>query len=585
MNDPPQMKPTSVANGRQSPFKFPSQSAASSQTNRSPSDGSITQDSAFPPFPTSRSRSTTPTTPSDIQQSFAFYNLNDQSQPDSESSFAPLSPRSNGAGSVSQRMNLIAPGPFNLSKNGNTQPSGHKRTATMGSGKDFTYQPSSGKEKGHSPRPSTVEPSNPGKPSLSNISNGPRSTVNRSKSDLPNMPTESLGPRRSYIAEIINEEPIKKEDRGENSIEALRQENRSHTYPVGGPNQKGSQELKPDAFRRPSAAAAIRPLHEIGSVSSFKPSRSLKEQAKPKVKLAANESLAKTNNEIRETYEKTLEKAFNLPTSKYSQSYTSEIRHHTPNESVSSTESMESDGKIRSSTSTPHTSGSSPRPKRRPSNLHHGGGLMQEFQFGLEDSKPTLNEATPQQDNPTSNFGGSMDPPQAYLSIPIEPGTLAPGSLHDPAIHSGRASPATTPDDSFNPSFPLGSDNLRLSPAPQPPSIARTSPLQKPAKINKGQCRGCKELIVGKSVSSADGRLTGRYHKRCFVCLTCKAPFRTADFYVFENHPYCEQHYHQLNNSVCGDCNKGIEGQYLETELKMKFHPDCFKCQVGELGL
>ena len=85
---------------------------------------------------------------------------------------------------------------------------------------------------------------------------------------------------------------------------------------------------------------------------------------------------------------------------------------------------------------------------------------------------------------------------------------------------------------------------------------------------------------MGKSVSSADGRLTGRYHKPCFVCKTCKEPFQTTDFYVMNNHPYCGRHYHQLNGSLCKTCDQGIEGQYLETELKQKFHPHCFTCHV-----
>ena len=96
--------------------------------------------------------------------------------------------------------------------------------------------------------------------------------------------------------------------------------------------------------------------------------------------------------------------------------------------------------------------------------------------------------------------------------------------------------------------------------------------------VSKHVCRGCIDPIVGKSVKAADGRLTGRYHKQCFVCKACRAPFATADFYVIDNDPYCEHHYHQLNNSLCTGCTHGIEGQYLETQTEQKFHPDCFTC-------
>lgn len=581
VNGLPKMNSISPANGRQSPFKFPSQSTASLQATP---NSSISQDSAFPPFPTSRSRSTTPTTPSDINQSFASYSLDQQNQRDSYSGFAPLSPRDNGGGSVLQRMNAIAPGPFNLSNKGNPQPSGHKKTATMGSSKDFSYQ-SVGTGKGHSSRPSTAGSNNSRKPSLSSISGGPRSTVNRSRSEIPN---ESLPLRRSQTAEMVDGESTTTTGHEESLIGALRQENRSRTYPLDDPDQKRGGDSRRDAARRPSApslhvtrpsvAAAIRPLHEIGSVSSFKSSRSIRLQSQSSVAASTREpsTKAKNGNEISE--EKKHETP-NLSAPNYAQSYVVGNPHHTSNQSVSSNDSSGSDGKTGSSMSTPPLSASPRRQKRRPSNLSQGGSLMREFQFGLED-KPVFNDAP--HDAPTLSLKSSMDMPLGDPSLSIEPGTLAPGLMRDPAIHSGRASPLT-PDDSFNP-FPLESGNLLLSPAPPPHSTAPTSPLRKPAKVNKGRCRGCGELIVGKSVCSADGRLTGRYHKRCFVCLTCKEPFRTADFYVLDNHPYCERHYHQLNNSICGACDRGIEGQYLETELKQKFHLECFKCQVGVIG-
>lgn len=102
---------------------------------------------------------------------------------------------------------------------------------------------------------------------------------------------------------------------------------------------------------------------------------------------------------------------------------------------------------------------------------------------------------------------------------------------------------------------------------------------------NKGTCRGCKKTIASsqKSVSSADGRLTGKYHKECFVCHSCKSPFATADFYVLRDLPYCAHHYHELNGTLCVGCGQGIEGQYLESNINKsttsgKFHAQCLTC-------
>ncbi|KAI1906151.1 hypothetical protein LOZ64_006395 [Ophidiomyces ophidiicola] len=140
-----------------------------------------------------------------------------------------------------------------------------------------------------------------------------------------------------------------------------------------------------------------------------------------------------------------------------------------------------------------------------------------------------------------------------------------------------------------------------VKPATPPPPlpIEPTSPSavsKSPGQSRRIRCRGCENVIVGKSVSSADGRLTGRWHKACFVCTTCCSPFKTADFYVLNNNPYCAQHYHELNGSLCSSCGTGIEGPCLQTEefipdqnggkeTKQIFHPDCFRCKTCRIVL
>lgn len=144
---------------------------------------------------------------------------------------------------------------------------------------------------------------------------------------------------------------------------------------------------------------------------------------------------------------------------------------------------------------------------------------------------------------------------------------------------------------------PLG---LALSPTISSPSmhdaVPRDGPRLSPSAVSasrcpsrprtaKPLCRGCGLTIEGKSVKAADGRLSGRWHKSCFVCTTCVKPFATADFYVIGDQPYCEHHYHERNGSLCHGCHRGIEGQYLETTsttrfgvCEKKFHPRCFTC-------
>ncbi|EER45660.1 LIM domain-containing protein [Histoplasma capsulatum var. duboisii H88] len=182
------------------------------------------------------------------------------------------------------------------------------------------------------------------------------------------------------------------------------------------------------------------------------------------------------------------------------------------------------------------------------------------------------------------------------LSIDVEPRRQGDLAVHgmdsptDPSFQNGYLSSAGQKTDLSQPLpvFPTQPpvDKRAVSP---PARTATRTPVGR-----KARCRGCQQIIVGKSISSADGRLTGRWHKACFVCHTCRSPFQTADFYVLDNLPYCSQHYHELNGSLCGSCNMGIEGQYLETEevnehstagAKKKYHPGCFRCQTCQMVL
>ena len=113
---------------------------------------------------------------------------------------------------------------------------------------------------------------------------------------------------------------------------------------------------------------------------------------------------------------------------------------------------------------------------------------------------------------------------------------------------------------------------------PPPSTSTRFNSRAPRTNVDRGICRACGDPIRGKSICSADGRLTGKYHKACFVCTTCQDAFTTTTFYVHNDKPYCERHYHRANGSLCGKCKKGIEGEYLADEEGTKYHPNCFQC-------
>ena len=153
--------------------------------------------------------------------------------------------------------------------------------------------------------------------------------------------------------------------------------------------------------------------------------------------------------------------------------------------------------------------------------------------------------------------------------------------LQDSMRDLTQASPVTEDHNLRSPQIPPSPLHVNRPKTPNdqaPTSAKQNSPTRKTAA--KSNCRGCGEAIQGKGLTSSDGRLTGRYHKECFVCQTCREPFSSSTFYVFDNFPYCSRHYHTLNNSLCKRCDIGIEGPCLETERNERLHPHCFTCTV-----
>lgn len=232
--------------------------------------------------------------------------------------------------------------------------------------------------------------------------------------------------------------------------------------------------------------------------------------------------------------------------------------YHAAEESTSSTESSHSDNGSGSSLSSPPSV-----TDRKPSELSQIDEMLQDLQMNQ-------NPSSPSNEKPPATRTSDLEPPRL-----TDPSLRGPDSPTDPALERGLFSERSAP-----PKSPLRPKTPVAEPIPRPPT----------ATGQKRRCRGCGQPITGKSVSSADGRLTGRYHKACFVCHTCRAPFLTADFYVLDDQPYCAQHYHELNGSLCATCNRGIEGQYLETVEKSggrgaKFHPDCLTCRTCKIVL
>ncbi|KEF51412.1 uncharacterized protein A1O9_12561 [Exophiala aquamarina CBS 119918] len=235
---------------------------------------------------------------------------------------------------------------------------------------------------------------------------------------------------------------------------------------------------------------------------------------------------------------------------------------------------------------------------------------------GFSEHSSSSRSSSPHADAPVNSsfeasYSSLLKPTEADFPAPLRPrlpagpvSGLAPESASTPSLEAepvrkGRSSfiedtesvQNDVPTSSVTPTSDKHESLFNVS-EPEPTSASGSRSKSKGTAPNKGICRGCSDIIhaTQKSVSSADGRLSGRYHKECFVCWTCKSAFPTAEFYVHSDHPYCAHHYHELENSLCATCGKGIEGLYMETHNvagrgKEKHHPECLKCTTCKVRL
>ena len=554
--------PRTPNEGTRSPFGRPppptrSATAPVNANLPSPEPRSSNLDCAFPPFPIAKPAKKALGKPQDGYLGGKIA--------EGDPKYAPISPRTASSGGLLQRMNTIAPGPFDVK---------HRRKPGSSDAGQGPRRKNSDKDTGLSMSPteageSIVRPAtaNPGHSRTStNSSKGSKSGIVVPKQPRKNGYGGFGAPGTDDFAER----------------ELLNSAQRSKTFPIRSTSEDPS-------LRRPSAPndAHERKPSNVGLRPNGSPPRrphpsmSGPDLTRPLPPRGASLIKPRMNS-----------KSGDAPPVPTNLNLAAEFGignpYHTQTDSQSSDASGYSEqSKASSRSSPPGSEGPSPALSRRPSENNKMEGLMADLETSLSELEPRntspnlSNKSSPRAQN---QYPRPLQPPQT-----LNPSFLSPESPMDPAIQDGRFSSSPKEINRSPSPSRMTPENRSLSPSPSVPPqetprplspAKRTPPTDKPRRpaTAKGNCKGCGEAIKGKSISSADGRLTGRYHKDCFVCKTCQEPFQTATFYVLKDAPYCERHYHKLNGSVCKTCDKGIEGQYLESESKQKFHPNCLAC-------
>ncbi|CAO2655145.1 Nn.00g102090.m01.CDS01 [Neocucurbitaria sp. VM-36] len=518
-------------------------------------------DCAFPPFPNKSATPKSAKTPKRDRLEPTYQPRYAEPSP----LFAPLSPRTNGGQNVTKRMDTIAPGPFDgrADRRPSTSSSsrspvqdvstlGHRRTRTQDSTRSnesiqkqrvsLTSNASrsssySGRSMGLPARPKpgmsgTNGPSPPPLPPASEQTEGIDAFLDR-------LQKETMKPSRAGSDDASRTNPVRQGSEGKRE-------------PPPRPRRPSECDLPPnDVVETKSTGYAA---YSNNMLPSRNASRSgseteVPQEPVPPRSLQPPPSIAPTLGN-------------DTPSNPL----------HTPSDSGLSDDSYGSFRSAASSRSSPP--GSVAGHSRDVSKISRSDYIPEET------VERTASPESYAESRPTRGVGSYVRPngPQP-IPRALSPGySNMPESPMDPAIQMGASI-----DRQLGDLLPSKSENN--PPRRMPASQLKQPEVRRPKTASKGDCRGCSEPITGKSVKDSSGRLTGRYHKQCFVCRTCGDAFPTAEFYVFENFPYCEQHYHKLNGSLCNSCDRGIEGQYVETDTRKKFHPRCLTCATCRIVL
>lgn len=119
-----------------------------------------------------------------------------------------------------------------------------------------------------------------------------------------------------------------------------------------------------------------------------------------------------------------------------------------------------------------------------------------------------------------------------------------------------------------------------LEVAPEPVPVPTAPEVKYPP--GEGPCRRCGKDVLEKGVySKRDNELSGQWHRDCFRCVKCSKKFnKKIPCYILNDQPYCQQHYHEENHSICQVCSKFIEGECLENDNNERFHIHCLRCFI-----
>ena len=473
------------------------------QTPSSPESSNL--DCAFPPFPIINIKSGTPpdSPRKDITRPSMASHLE---APEPSPLYGPLSPRTYGGENVVQRMNTIAPGPFGVREQRPSEP-GQQSNAQL---PKVLQVPTVSEKASLSPNNTRalgrgMQPQGPLRPAFDDSGAGQSTGLLGSTSMSAVRPsgmhakvltygTESPPPRvRESMDSSRPGEQSSRQGRASPGRGVGDPPLRSRTLPMANGHadplqRRPSEPTWEHHAKSPSARSLLRPFERVGAGSEHRQTSGFaRSPPAPAFRMHADDREQRRGQPLERRQPTTALTSIDQRSASH--------QYHTPTPSSSSNGSgYGSDARTSSSRSSPPST-SSPE---KLSGKSFNGSL----------AGKTRNDTHPSKDTPLAqSYAAYSDRPyMARLQQTRTAGLLdkdfvgPPESPLDPALQAGRYLREQT-----------GTARTPLSPRGQRTPIPELSP----SPASKGTCRGCGEDIRGKSVSSADGRLSGRYHKHC----------------------------------------------------------------------
>lgn len=421
-----------------------------------------------------------------------------------------------------QRMNTIVPGPFGVGgrRNGESETRsssagrGHQRTLTLNGPKDYTNPPSAtASHFEHFRRPSTAGSE------YSQTSVDSRDAGRKSLRRAPTLASGTMASRPGTPkTSTVTPSPMMAEP-NEASFETFRKGSLSQAFPLRSMSRDPGEAPTIPLPRRPSEPSVQTPRRPSETPTPTRPLLPPMASSLPSDAAIDRRGLTPTKqrtfSEIKSGREKGSQRGrsgsraglepergteHTPPIPNASQRSHDHHLHHTPTESQSSNGSgYGSEARTGSSRSTPPL----PEPMEKSSRRRPASPPMAPSIKSAKDDRRDLQDLRP---NKSRNVGAPPTPPKGLPNRPTPHARQLPPA---PVIPEFEPEPPPSPGLHSRRDAERGEDRSSRR-RPEIPTSGR-----RPTTAAKGNCRGCGELIRGKSVSSADGRLTGRYHKEC----------------------------------------------------------------------